>query len=262
MSASYPPVLDTATGDHVCHGCGVVVSSHHMVDAPEWYFSSDSRAGAPAPPSAPPMETRAQLDALDALHAGAASMHLPQTHVVVQAAREVLVHVLERPGACHVRSDNRGAVAAACLYVGFKLSNCERQLATVAAHCGVAMKAARKAYDAVCEALRDHACFPRVQRSRLEPKHVVTEFASKVAPGEASRLSARALALAAALEARGAQLGRQPQTVAAALVFRAARELGMDVPPTALRENCGVCPQVMLQADKQLDALLPERAVA
>ena len=250
------PVYDSASGDLVCTGCGVVVEAYHAVDTKEWFEDRDARADAPS--IVPHLKTDSQTNAYRTLMDGLACLKLPRTHRVALTAVEILLKVMDRST---VRRDVQAGVTAACAYAAFKVEGETRDVGVVARAFAVAVVDISRVMERVTDALEGTPLAARLVTARVHPRNLVPDFASRLEIPTPRRktIAARALAKGAALGDEAHQMGREPRTICAALIAEAAAELGVALPPGAVERACGVCAQVLNVARKELVRVRPPR---
>lgn len=234
------PSVDRGTGCVVCVGCGVVVENFLIDESLE--YASEPRAGGAPVAAAPASETL--QDGLRTVESFAHALRFSSaTGVVLARAKELFadVHAVRT-----VRRDARDAYAAAALYLACKLEAAAREMAAVAAACGVQLQAVNAAVAAFRERLAGKPYAPRlVEGIRAgDLINATVDRVSGLSDENRRRVKRVAHRLDDFLRER-LDCSRAPRTVCSGLIWVAMQRENVPAPKAAVLRACEVCAQTL-----------------
>lgn len=273
-------VTDWASGDVVCQGCGIVLEGHILDESPEWttreHEPDKSRVGAPNARLGTFLDTAGRAGAgckkrkfrdtrtpreiglkegRDAVDACVSGLCLAIGGTVCAAARELFELHFDKKG---VRSDTRGAVAAAAVYLACKLENVGRELRLVSGVCQVDLRALNAATTDLKDSLVDHPMYPKLAAGLSAEKLIDIYLDRLRLPAEQRKRAWReAVRLEEDLRARGVMdSGRKPRTLCCGILHVALGRAGCEVPKKELARACAVCQQTLDKVAGHIDSFL------
>jgi transcription initiation factor TFIIIB Brf1 subunit/transcription initiation factor TFIIB len=266
-------VHDSRSGDTICTACAKVVEAYAFDQRPEWYGESASRAG-PVDAYAPFLGSGHNVSAgrhtkyqepdphkttrlgLKEIERCGAILRLDPNHQICMYAKQLYTDftAARKAEGCCIRESQRPCAAACALYYGCKLAGVgtARTIAEIAAATSLATdscidmtKLYRHAlvgkpyHDGMCSAVQPEDVLMRALET--------VEFAQ---PDHKRAVIKTCHTLFKTVHDRHALEGRRPETVCAAVMYRAFEHLKLKTTREAIFKACGITNATLKKALK------------
>ena len=165
-----------------------------------------------------------------------------------------------------IRVDVRDAHAAAALYMACKMENAGREIAVVAAACGVATSSVTSAYSSFREKLADKPYAVNMSEA-IRADSLINSFVDQVAARVSSMTTEQQKRVKCTAHRLNEYLvtaldcSRAPRTVCSGLIYVAIQRESVAVPKRAVLEACNVCQQTLDKMVMELQRCLVLRSV-